>query len=202
MWLDRLPWINVNMHFFTFCTLIAMFNYYLFTDCTPEEFTKCMAEFCSESKCQKKTEDQCQLMTINDIINGSVSSDISDYRGSVDCDCIINNGNVTGHFYRVKQDHCLYFAYPCVVRLWIKFLTLPVCCQIHSVWMLSFLLYLYTVRSTIYGCCLSTPPVGRLPWDDTSDQWVPQHYGGPGPGCGHKMYHLQLSQSHISPGLW
>lgn len=47
-------------------------GYSLSTDCTPEEFTKCMPECCSESKCQTKTEDQCQLMSINEIINGSV----------------------------------------------------------------------------------------------------------------------------------
>lgn len=47
-------------------------GYSLSTDCTPEEFTKCMPECCSESKCQTKTEDQCQLMSIDEIINGSV----------------------------------------------------------------------------------------------------------------------------------
>lgn len=43
----------------------------IYTDCTPEEFTKCMPDCSSESKCQSKTEDQYQLMTINEIINGS-----------------------------------------------------------------------------------------------------------------------------------
>lgn len=43
----------------------------IFTDCTPEEFTKCMPEYCADSKCTNKTDEQCRLMSINEIINGS-----------------------------------------------------------------------------------------------------------------------------------